>query len=73
MQVRVNEDVSPCVAKDPETGIGVVLVPGDYVDFDELGIDGVGFVKAHRWAFEVVEQATAKPGQKRTTKRAAES
>ena len=73
MHVRVNEDVSPCVAKDPATGIGVVLLPGDYVDFDELGIDGAGFVKAHRWAFEVVEEATAKPGQKRTTNRSTAS
>ena len=73
MQIRVNDDISPCITKDIETGVGVVLIPGEYVDFDELGIDGQRFVRDHMWAFsddvEIIEDATASPGAKRTTKR----
>ncbi len=75
MQARVNDNISPCVAKDSETGIGIVLVPGDYVDFAELGINAQRFITEHLWAFdddvEWVEEATSKPGRRRATKRAA--
>lgn len=77
MQIKVNDDISPCVTKDNETGIGVVLIPGEYVNFTELGINGQRFVREHQWAFSddagSVEDATASPGKRRATKRAAAS
>jgi hypothetical protein len=68
MKMLLRSDISPCVTKDPTTGIGIVLIPGQTLDFEAEGIpDAEAFIKAHRWAFdsEVVEQATAEPGQKR--------
>jgi hypothetical protein len=77
MKVRLREDFSPCTAKDPNTGIGIPLIPGSYVDFTQIGIQAGPFMRAHEWAFYAedipkkpgrkakVEQATASPGEER--------
>lgn len=78
IKYRIREDISPCIAKDRKTGVGVPLVPGGVLDFDEIGIDADSFLAFHSWAFEkveqpsrrakkkaAVEQATAAPGEER--------
>jgi len=77
MRARISPDISPCIAKDRRTGIGIPLVPDGILDFDVVGIDGKSFMEQHSWAFagviedapkrtkKVVEQATAAPGEER--------
>jgi hypothetical protein len=71
LMVRSDEDMSPCIVRDPVTDIGVPLVPGAMVDTDQIGITDVkAFLKQNGWAFESpVEDASADPGSKRFTKR----
>ena len=77
MKVQLRDDFSPCSAKDPVTGIGVILIPGTLLDFGEIGIQPGPFMRAHDWAFNKadipgkpgrrpkVEQATDNPGEDR--------
>ncbi len=65
--LRVRDD-GPWSVSHPEHGANVALVPGDAWD----STDPV--VKVFRWAFQTdaardVEDASADPGRKRTTKR----
>lgn len=77
--VRVRGDLSATALIDPESGFHVTPQQGEVYE------ESHPLVKAHRWAFEtdeeaearlaqpkgeiVVERATAKPGEKRATKR----
>jgi hypothetical protein len=61
--VRVKQGVAASVY-NPATETREILVPGKPYDTDDP------FVKEFAWAFESdVEQATAAPGEKRTTSR----
>lgn len=74
---QIKDDISPCIAKDRVTGVGVPLVPGGVLDFDIIGIDAEQFLAQHAWAFVLdepakrgrprkkVEAATAAPGEER--------
>lgn len=67
MKLMLRTDFSPCSAKDPDSGVGIPLVPGTMLDTDVVGIvDPAKFVKTYRWAFEAdVEDMSARPGKKR--------
>ena len=66
MQVRVRPDIR-CVVEDPESGTPTALTPDMAFDDDSP------IVRAYPWAFQTVtgsvEQATARPGERRPVTR----